>query len=290
MPAAAPAPSPAPVDHRTERLARRNEARALRLVGAGPADHRHDASSSQDDPPHVTAAFAAYRRTGSRRDRNRLVEQHRSLAEALARRYANRGEPLDDLEQVAMVGLVKAVERFDPTQGVPFAGFAVPTITGELRRHFRDRTWAVKVNRKAKDLHVNLPAMADRLQGELGRAPTPTELAEAMQCSVDTVLEALDAGLAYRTTSTDTVEGGTAASHAIERSAVGFGADPEDRLVLLDLLGSLSDRDRTIVALRYFDELTQSEIAERVGVSQVHVSRILRGSLAQMRRTATKTG
>jgi len=237
-----------------------------------------------DDAPEVTAAFAAYRETGDRAARNRLVAQHRSLAEALARRYMDRGESLDDLEQVAFLGLVKAVERFDPTTGVPFAGFAVPTITGEIRRHFRDHTWAVKVHRAAKDLHVRLPAVSDRVTSELGRAPTPAELAEALDCSIDDVLDALDAGSAYRTTSTDTTEGSIAADYALGRTTA--AADLDDHVMLEQLLAELSDRDRQIIVLRYFGDLSQSEIAERMGVSQVHVSRLLRSSLAHMRTAA----
>lgn len=265
-----------------EPQASRTERTALRSVPtAGPRSH------DADDAPEVTARFARYRRSGDRSLRNQLVEEHRSLAQALARRYANRGEPLDDLEQVAMLGLVKAVERFDPGKGVPFAGFAVPTITGELRRHFRDRTWAVKVNRRAKDLHVRLPATSDRLRMELGRAPTPAELAEALDCVVDDVLDALDAGTAYRTASTDTPEGGRAASHAIERSH-DESTEAEDRVLLNDLLSGLSERDRTIIGLRYFADMSQSEIGERLGISQVHVSRLLRSALAHM-RTATSS-
>lgn len=243
------------------------------------------ARSTGDDSPELTEAFARYQATGDRSLRNRLVEQHRSLAEALARRYTNRGESVDDLEQVAFLGLVKAVERFDPTKGIPFAGYAVPTITGEIRRHFRDQTWAVKVHRAAKDLHVRLPATSDRLTSELGRAPTPVELAEVLDCSVDAVLDALDAGTAYRTTSTDTTEGSTAAAHAARRAVVPE-SEPEDRLMLADLLAGLSERDRTIIGLRYFQELSQTEIAEQVGVSQVHVSRLLRQALARMREVA----
>ncbi|MGN6693845.1 MAG: SigB/SigF/SigG family RNA polymerase sigma factor [Aquihabitans sp.] len=236
-----------------------------------------------DDAPEVTARFVEYRETRDRAIRNELVEHHRSLADALARRYADRGEPLDDLVQVALLGLVKAVERFDPDKGIPFAGFAVPTVTGELRRHFRDHTWAVKVHRRAKDLHVRIPAISDRLTATLGRTPTPAELAEEIGCGIDELIEALDAGTAYRTTSTDTVEGGMAASYALDR-AIGIPSfESEDRLQLAQLLAELPERDRTIIGLRYFEDLSQSEIAERVGVSQVHVSRLLRAALGQMR-------
>lgn len=270
------------MDRETEaRSARR---RRLREVPAGP--RVQGGGRGPDDAPEVVARFTAYRETGDRSLRNALVAEHRSLADALARRYANRGEPLDDLEQVAMLGLVKAVERFDPSKGIPFAGFAVPTITGELRRHFRDHTWAVKVHRRAKDLHVRMPAVADRLRVELGRAATPAELAEALDVDLDEVLDALDAGTAYRSASTDTTEGSTAASHAMQRHDRDEGSAADDRVLLASLLAELSDRDRTIIGLRFFEDLSQSEIAERVGMSQVHVSRILRRAMADMQAAA----
>ena len=272
------APLPPIDDHRTA-----DRPPALRSVPTAAHDDR-----SGDDPTAVTAAFAEYRRTGDRALRNSLVEDHRSLAEALARRYMNRGEAVDDLEQVAFLGLVKAVDRFDPSKGIPFAGFAVPTITGEIRRHFRDHTWAVKVHRAAKDLHVRLPAVSDRMTGELGRPPTASELAVALDCRIDDVIDALDAGRAYRSTSTDTTEGSLAADHALVGSDVP-GCGPEDRLLLAGLLAELSERDRTIIGLRFFEELTQGQIAERVGVSQVHVSRLLRTALARLRAAAAET-
>jgi RNA polymerase sigma-B factor len=236
------------------------------------------------DPAELLERFDEFRRSGSRALRNALVTEHLSLAEACARRFANRGEPLDDLEQVAMVGLVKAVERFDPRQGVPFAGFAVPTITGELRRHFRDATWALKVPRGAKDLHVKIPNAVERMSTDLGRVPTPAEIAEELGVPLDHVLDALDAGAAYRTASTDTTEGAAAAGHATARRAPELGGlTPEDRVLLTDLLETLPERERTIVWLRFFEDLSQSEIAARVGMSQVHVSRLLRRSLRSLR-------
>jgi RNA polymerase sigma-B factor len=241
-------------------------------------------TQTDGDPIELLERFEEFRRTNDRRLRNDLVTTHLSLAEACARRFANRGEPLDDLEQVAMVGLVKAVERFDPRQGVPFAGFAVPTITGELRRHFRDATWALKVPRGAKDLHVKIPNAVERMSAALGRPPTPTEIAAELGVPLDHVLDALDAGAAYRTASTDTTEGAAAAGHATARRSPELGGlGPEDRVLLTELLESLPERERTILWLRFFEDLSQSEIAERVGMSQVHVSRLLRRSLRAMR-------
>jgi RNA polymerase sigma-B factor len=235
------------------------------------------------DPVDLTAKFERYRETGDRRLRNELVAETRSLAEACARRFANRGEPLDDLEQVAMLGLVKAVERFNPEFGVPFGGFAVPTITGELRRHFRDATWALKVPRRAKDLHVRIPAAISRLSAQHGRTPTPGEIATELGVGLDDLLDALDAGSAYRTTSSDTTEGAIAASHAVARSEPADGLPPDERVLLTQLLESLPERERTIVYLRFFEDLSQSEIAAQVGMSQVHVSRLLRRTLRDLR-------
>ncbi len=238
------------------------------------------------DAAALTARFRAYRETGDRRLRNDLVTETLSIAQACARRFANRGEPLSDLEQVAMLGLVKAVERFDPKFGVPFAGFAVPTITGELRRHFRDATWAVKVPRRAKDLHVRIPVVVNQLSTQTGRTPTPAEIAQELGISIDDLLDALDAGAAYRTTSTDTTEGALAASHSTGRSEISDGLPPDERVLLTQLLETLDERERTIVYLRFFEDLSQSEIAEQVGMSQVHVSRLLRRALRDLKELA----
>ena len=233
------------------------------------------------DAPEVVAKFQRWRKDGRRADRDELVVQHQSIAQACARRFASRGEPLDDLVQVAMLGLVKAVERFDPEKGIPFAGFAVPTITGELRRHFRDATWSVHVPRRAKDLHVRMPATVERLRTSLGRPPTPDELAEELNCTPEDVLDALDAGAAYRSASTDTPEG----AHAASMSQLGqdSGLGNEDRVLLEQLLLTLPERQRKIVWLRFFEDMSQSEIAEIVGASQVHVSRLLREALRALK-------
>lgn len=243
-------------------------------------------SERTDDSAELTARFIQYRDTNDRQIRNQILVDTRSLAEACARRFANKGEPLDDLEQVAMLGLLKAVERFDPRFGVPFAGFAVPTITGELRRHFRDTTWAVKVPRSAKDLHVQLPAAINRLSLETGQAPTPAEIASELGITVDQVLSGLDAGAAYRTTSADTVEGASAVAHSVARHHHEPDLAPDERVLLTQLLEGLPERDRTIVYLRFFEDLNQSEIAEQVGMSQVHVSRLLRQALRELRKRA----
>ena len=230
------------------------------------------------------AEFREYRRTGDRSIRNRLVEAHLDLARREAMRFSGRGEPVDDLVQVARLGILKAVERFDPEMGVPFSAFARPTVAGELRRHFRDTTWSVHVPRSLKDLHSGLGKAAAALAGRLGRNPTADELAEDVGYNVEVVLEALELRSAYRPTSISApidTDGTT-----IDPPATEADTDVDhtiDAVVVRELMNELSQRERTILYLRYFGQLSQSEIAERVGISQVHVSRLLRSSVATMR-------
>jgi RNA polymerase sigma-B factor len=241
-----------------------------------------------EQPPNrasVDGAFARYRETGDRRLRDQLVMDHEWIAAYVARRFLDRGEPLDDLVQVARLGLVKAVERFDPAQGTPFPGFAIPTVLGEVRRHFRDATWAVRVPRRAKERSLEVTKMSAALGQELGRAPTVAELADRMQTSEDAVIEALEAASAYRTTSLsitwgdgeEPLEDGPSLRDDDDR-VVGAA----DRVALQAALAALPVRERKIVYLRFFEGLTQSEIAEQVGTSQVHVSRLLRASLSRL--------
>ena len=234
------------------------------------------------------AKFRRLRETGDRYLRNELIEEHRWVAIHCARRFDRRGEPLDDLIQVGQLGLLKAVQRFDPDVGVSFASYAIPTVMGELRRHFRDATWAIKVPRRVKDLHVDLGNAVDFLSGENGRPPTPNEIAEHLGVTVDAVLEAIEAGGAYRTaplsSSNDDDDSWRETAALRTDDALLDGSD--DRLLVRQLLDTLPERERTIVELRFFRGLSQSEIAERVGVSQVHVSRLLRGSLTALQRAA----
>jgi RNA polymerase sigma-B factor len=231
--------------------------------------------------------FRRWRATGDRRLRNELIEEHRWVAIHCARRFSHRGEPLDDLIQVGQLGLLKAVERFDPAVGVSFASYAIPTVMGELRRHFRDATWALKVPRRVKDLHVDLGSAVDFLSGERGHPPTPAELADHLGIRIEDVLEALEAGGAYRAaplTAPSDDDVNREGSALRDEDMVLAGAD--DRMLVRQLLSTLPERERTIVELRFYAGLSQSEIAERVGVSQVHVSRLLRSSLAALQRAA----
>jgi RNA polymerase sigma-B factor len=225
--------------------------------------------------------FRVYRAAPTEAERAALVETFQWVARHCARRFADRGEPFDDLQQVAMLGVLKAVDRFDPEVGSSFVSFALPTVLGELRRHFRDHTWAVRVPRRLKDLHVEVGAAAEFLSSENGKPPTPDEIAGYLGIPVEDVLEALDAGAAYRSSPLN-----VSGEHDEELgTGLVFGeVDPElsrtdDRVVLGEAIAQLPPRERKILELRFAQGLSQSEIAEVVGVSQVHVSRLLRSSI-----------
>ncbi len=232
--------------------------------------------------------FREYARTKDPELRTELVTAHIGLAEYLARRFTNRGEPLDDLVQVASLGLLKAVDRFDPERGLEFSTYATPTIVGELKRHFRDKGWAVRVPRRVQELHLRLGTVVSTLSQELGRSPTIGEIAQAASVSEEDVLEAIEAGHAYRFTSLDAPSGadeeGTLATQlgGDDQALV----DSEHRVALSPLIARFPPRERTILHLRFFEGLTQSEIASRLGISQMHVSRLLARSLAQLRASA----
>ena len=239
--------------------------------------------------------FEAYRRTGDPALRDQLVETHLGLAEYLARRFDRRGEPLDDLIQVASLALIKAVERFDPERGLEFSTFAVPTIAGELKRHFRDKSWAVRVPRRLQELHLRLGTVVAELTHELGRSPTIPEIAERLEASTEDVLEAMEAGRAYRSSSLDAPVTGEEGDGATPLSARMGEIDlnltkVDERSQLASLLKDLPERERTILVLRFFDGLTQSQIADRIGISQMHVSRLLARTLQDLRQKATAAG
>jgi RNA polymerase sigma-B factor len=202
------------------------------------------------------------------------------LAKRGARRFADRGEPFDDLVQEARIGLLKAIDRFDPGRDLPFGAYATPTIMGELRRHFRDRTWAVHVPRGAKDLRGAVTAACDDLTTELGRSPRVSEIADRLHLPTEAVLDAIEASNAYRTRTLPNAESGQL------RSTDAAFDEVLDRQVLASLLDHLPSRQRRILHMRFFDGLTQAEIAERIGTSQVHVGRLLAASLAELNRYA----
>jgi len=211
--------------------------------------------------------------------RDEIVERTHWLALRGARRFASRGEPFDDLLQVARIGLLKAVDRFDVTMGVQFGAYATPTIMGELRRHFRDHTWSLHVPRRAKDLRPAVNDAIEQLNKELGRSPTIAEIAAEVKISEETVIEAMEANNAYRSLTLDAVGSGRAAKQPADLDGV------IDRETVLSLLSTLGQRERTILYLRFYEEMSQSQIAERIGTSQVHVGRLIASSLKVLRES-----
>ncbi len=234
--------------------------------------------------------FREFRDTQDRALRNHLVEAHRPLAIRLARELANRGEPLDDLMQVAQVALIHAVERFDPERDTYFTTFATVTISGELKRHFRDHTWSVHVPRRAQELHLRLSSTIAELSQRLGRSPSVEDLASEMSVDADAVLAAMDVGNAYRGESLDVAWSDDAGAPPRQFGDADSGYDAaECRLLVSHLLRSVSERDRRILVLRFYAEMTQAEIADDIGISQMHVSRVIARTLVSL-RSAAATG
>jgi RNA polymerase sigma-B factor len=218
--------------------------------------------------------------------RDALVQMHLPLVEHLARRFRNRGEPLDDLVQVATIGLIKSIDRFDTERGVEFSTYATPTIVGEIKRHFRDKGWAVRVPRRLQELRLALTTATSELAQRHGRSPTVHELAEHLKLSEDEVLEGLESANAYSTLSLDAPEQDDEDSLAVADT---LGSEDEElegveyRESLKPLLEQLPPREKKILLLRFFGGMTQSQIAAEIGISQMHVSRLLSRTLAQLR-------
>jgi RNA polymerase sigma-B factor len=235
--------------------------------------------------------FDRYYAQGDVAARDELIRQCLPLARKLAGRYVRRGEPIDDLLQVASIGLIKAVDRFDPTRGTAFSSFAVPSILGELKRHFRDHGWAARVPRPLQERVLKVNAAAEQFFAVQGRAPTPLELAVATGESVEDVLEALEAATAHDSVSLDAPLGG-GGEDGVLTYADGMGEYDarldmvEYRTVVDGAMRALPERERTVLALRFGEDMTQSEIAARIGVSQMHVSRLIRRALTRLRTVA----
>jgi RNA polymerase sigma-B factor len=238
--------------------------------------------------------FEQFAAAGDQYVREELVRRFMPLATQLARRYAGTGEPIEDLKQVAFLALVKAVDRYDPNRGTAFSSFAVPTILGELKRHFRDLGWAVHVPRALQDLTLRLRAEVDVLSRELGRPPTAGELAEAMDEPVEAIIEALETATAQRAVSLDAPNGSSdPGDRDLTRyDRVGMEEEGYERAewrgFLRPGIECLPRRDRILLGLRFHEELTQSQIAERMGLSQMHVSRLLRRALDRLRILADR--
>jgi RNA polymerase sigma-B factor len=236
--------------------------------------------------PH-TAELWRRARGGDQHARSRLIEQHMPLARSLAVQYRHAREPLEDLVQVANLGLVKAVDRYDPDRGIAFTSFAVPTILGELKRHFRDRTWTIHVSRGVQEAIARVEKVSEEMRAKIGRYPSAGEIAAATGMSVEDVTEARLAVGASRLASLDApIATRDEAGDGDLADTLGRDDDRldrvEDAVWLEQLSGSLTARQREVLRLRFVEDLVQREIAERVGLSQMHVSRILRDTLAQL--------
>jgi RNA polymerase sigma-B factor len=259
---------------------------------SGEGEYSREMGGSADDGDVITSAARAQREQallrriheqGDRFARDRLAEEMLPLARALAGRYAGRGEPLDDLVQVACVGIMKAIDGFDVSRDVRFSSYATPTVLGEIKRHFRDKTWSVRVPRGLQELQLQVAKERDKLTNELGRSPTVQELAEALDAPFEEVLATIQSSSARRTrsleepTGDDVTLADSLGDHdpEIERA--------EMRALLDSALGVLSARDREVLRLRFEEDLTQTEIAVHIGVSQMQVSRLIRQSLARLR-------
>ena len=294
----------APPAGRTGVFPVRTEARARgRATGGTMSEHERNAEDGaaganntpvpHHDPHDRSGARALFVELRALKDgspeyaelRNRLVRMHLPLVEHLARRFRNRGEPLDDLTQVATIGLIKSVDRFDPDRGVEFSTYATPTVVGEIKRHFRDKGWAVRVPRRLQELRLALTTATAELSQQHGRSPTVHELAEKLAISEEEVLEGLESANAYSTLSLDVPDTDD------ESPAVADTLGAEDEALegveyresLKPLLEDLPPREKRILLLRFFGNMTQSQIAQEVGISQMHVSRLLARTLAQLR-------
>ncbi|MGW3892703.1 RNA polymerase sigma factor SigF [Micromonospora chokoriensis] len=244
--------------------------------------------SGDQSPDDLLATMAATPADDPRRPalRDHVIEAWLPLARHLARRYAGRGAADEDLTQTASVGLIKAVDNFDPSRGIDFTGYAIPTIIGEIKRYFRDRTWAVRVPRRLQELRLSISAANSTLTQTLGRSPTVTDIASYLDLSEETVLEGLEGARAYRATSLSTpigVDGDRELSDTLGGDDHEFDL-VEIRVALGPALATLPEREREILSLRFHGNLTQAQIADQVGVSQMHVSRLITRSLATLRR------
>jgi RNA polymerase sigma-B factor len=233
------------------------------------------------------ALLRRYHEHGDLAAREQLIEQYMSLVRSLARRYAYRGEQLDDLVQIGAIGLIKAIDRFDLDRGVELTTYATPNIIGEIKRHFRDKGWSVRVPRGLQELNVQLSRLIEQLTVQLSRSPTIPELAKAAGVEEEQVLEALESGRAYSSLSLNSGGGSDEDGELDPLESIGTEEHQyevsEDRAVLAPGFRALDERERLILHLRFFEGLTQSQIAQHVGISQMHVSRLIRRSLEKIR-------
>ena len=235
--------------------------------------------------------FVRYHSDGDEQAREQLIERFLPLARQLARRYQRAGEPLDDLQQVASLGLIKAIDRFDPEREIAFSSYAVPTILGEIKRYFRDRTWAVRVPRDLQELSLSVDRAVGELAESLRRQPSIAEIAAAVDSDEEEVLEALQAGAAYRAVSFDAPRSG-AGEEDVTTLADSVGVDEdgfdraEERATLQRLMSTVTPREREVLRMRFEQDMTQAEIGVVIGVSQMQVSRVIRQAVSRLRAAA----
>lgn len=248
--------------------------------------HRTPKGKAAWDKDRTRELFRQYKATGDPEGRDQLIVSHLNLVRFLASKFKNRGEPLDDLIQVGTIGLIKAIDRFDPSRGLEFTTYATPTILGEIKRHFRDKGWSVRVPRRLQELSAKVNQANDELTNELSRSPSVEEIAKRVGASVDDVLEAMESSSAY---SSVPLEGGGSSDDDEPTSVIDHYATEDadlaasdDRIVLEEAIADFSPRERDVIRMRFVDGLTQVEIAERLGVSQVQVSRLLRRTLRRI--------
>lgn len=260
-----------------ERAAERASERAVRRPRSGKAAW---------DKERTRELFRLYKEKGDTEAREQLIVSHLNLVRFLASKFKNRGESLDDLIQVGTIGLIKAIDRFDPERGLEFTTYATPTIMGEIKRHFRDKGWSVRVPRRLQELSSKVTQATDDLTTQLQRSPSVEEIAERLGVSVDEVLEAMESSSAY---SSVPLEGGGSGDDEESPSVIDHYATEDadlaasdDRMILEDAIADFSPREQDVIRMRFVDGLTQVEIAERLGVSQVQVSRLLRRTLRRV--------
>ena len=238
------------------------------------------------DKERTHELFRRYKEEGDMDAREKLVMSHLNLVRFLANKFKNRGEPIDDLMQVGYLGLLKAIDRFDPARGLEFTTYATPTIMGEIKRHFRDKGWSVRVPRRLQELSAKVNQATDTLTSQLQRSPTIAEIADYLDATVDEVLEAMESSSAYSSVSLEAPSGAddddtpsVIDRYATEDSDLAF---TDDRIIIEEALASFSPRERDVIEMRFLKGMTQIEIAEKLGISQVQVSRLLRRTLKKI--------
>ena len=254
--------------------------------GAARRARRTRAGRAAWDKDRTRELFRRYKEAGDSEARDQLIVSHLNLVRFLASKFKNRGESLEDLVQVGTIGLIKAIDRFDPERGLEFTTYATPTIMGEIKRHFRDKGWSVRVPRRLQELSAKVNQATDELTNELQRSPSVAEIAERLDTSVDEVLEAMESSSAYSSVPLESGGSGeddetpSIIDHYVSEDA--DLASSDDRIVLEQAIADFSPRERDVIRMRFVDGLTQVEIAERLGVSQVQVSRLLRRTLRRI--------